>query len=208
MLDIVGEIFGSPNIELFGNGQLVYKEPGGGHAVNLHQDAAFFEFGGSGLSPIGTLNYCVDTNLSLNNGPLTVFPGTHRRGFIDHVDTSSHLGLDPAVWTVDAGVTLEGRAGDSILFHQHTVRSCHPWHPCRCPERSSSCRCTDLRRTIRPTRALPSSTDVSTANPVFPLTSLLLCASLALHPLPSAHLCFAVSDMQCLLSQTQSRRTE
>ena len=35
MLDIVGEIFGSPNIELFGNGQLVYKEPGGGHAVNL-----------------------------------------------------------------------------------------------------------------------------------------------------------------------------
>ena len=74
VLDIVGEIFGSPNIELFGNGQLVYKEPGGGHAVNLHQDAAFFEFGGSGLSPIGTLNYCVDTNCSLNNGPLTVFP--------------------------------------------------------------------------------------------------------------------------------------
>ena len=128
MLDIVGEIFGSPNIELFGNGQLVYKEPGGGHAVNLHQDAAFFEFGGSGLSPIGTLNYCVDTNRSLNNGPLTVFPGTHRRGFIDHVDTSSHLGLDPAVWTVDAGVTLEGRAGDSILFHQHTVHGSSPNH--------------------------------------------------------------------------------
>ena len=128
VLDIVGEIFGSPNIELFGNGQLVYKEPGGGHAVNLHQDAAFFEFGGSGLSPIGTLNYCVDTNRSLNNGPLTVFPGTHRRGFIDHVDTSSHLGLDPAVWTVDAGVTLEGRAGDSILFHQHTVHGSSPNH--------------------------------------------------------------------------------
>ena len=46
-----------------------------GHQVSLHQDAAFFEFGGSNLSPIGTLNYCVDTNITpLNNGPLTVFP--------------------------------------------------------------------------------------------------------------------------------------
>lgn len=128
VLDIVSAIFGSPNIELFGNGQLVFKEPGGGHAVNFHQDAAFFEFGGSGLSPIGTLNYCVDTDLGLNNGPLTVFPGTHRAGFIDHVDTSSHLGLDPAVWTVEDGVTVEGRAGDSILFHQHTVHGSTPNH--------------------------------------------------------------------------------
>eukprot|EP01052_Picozoa_sp_SAG31_P013893 SAG31_NODE_848_length_11534_cov_8.897463_3_plen_82_part_00 len=67
MLDIVEEIFGSPNIELFGQGQLVYKEPSGGHTVSLHQDAAFFEFGGSGLSPVGTLNYTVDTDNSIDN---------------------------------------------------------------------------------------------------------------------------------------------
>ena len=50
--------------------QVVYKEPTGGHTVNPHQDSAFFEYGGSGLSPVGTLNYLQDTNLEINNGPL------------------------------------------------------------------------------------------------------------------------------------------
>ena len=39
------------DVEVFGNGQLVYKEPMGGHLVNFHQDAAFFEF--SGVGPVG-----------------------------------------------------------------------------------------------------------------------------------------------------------
>eukprot|EP01043_Picozoa_sp_COSAG02_P002873 COSAG02_NODE_68_length_42582_cov_52.351129_9_plen_49_part_00 len=42
MLDIVQEIFGSPNVELFGQGQLVYKEPAGGHTVSLHQCVSMF----------------------------------------------------------------------------------------------------------------------------------------------------------------------
>jgi phytanoyl-CoA hydroxylase len=119
VLDIVAAIFQSQNIELFGNGQLVYKEPVGGHAVNIHQDAAFFEFGGSGLSPVGTLNYCVDTNSHLGNGPLTVFPGSHRHGFIPHADSCSHLGLEEASgWTLEAGVSIDGNAGDAVFFHQ------------------------------------------------------------------------------------------
>lgn len=80
------------------------------------------EFGGSGLSPVGTLNYTVDTDNTIDNGPLTVFPGSHRYGFIDHVDTSSHLGL-PSAWSVEAGVSIEGKAGDAILFHQVSGQS-------------------------------------------------------------------------------------
>ena len=52
VLDVVAAILGTEDVELFGNGQLVYKEPGGGHQVSFHQDAAFFEFGGTGMSPV------------------------------------------------------------------------------------------------------------------------------------------------------------
>jgi hypothetical protein len=130
VLDIVSAIFGAEDhpVELFGNGQLVYKEPQGGHIVSLHQDAAFFEFGGSGLSPIGTLNYCVDTTNALGNGPLTVFPGSHRGGFIEHVDSASHLGLDPAHWQLENGISIDGKAGDSILFNQYMVHGSPPNH--------------------------------------------------------------------------------
>ena len=154
------------DVEVFGNGQLVYKEPMGGHLVNFHQDAAFFEF--SGVGPVGkhpldlrpcvcapggvpgcvyvcavqsatlaivcpppitskytlvlcarvnspandapqctplhthkgTLNYTIDTDLNLSNGPLYVLPRSHA-SFIEHVDTSSHLGLDPTAYNVE-----------------------------------------------------------------------------------------------------------
>jgi hypothetical protein len=41
-LDLVEAILG-PNIELFMDGQCLYKEPVGGHPKNLHQDSAYFE---------------------------------------------------------------------------------------------------------------------------------------------------------------------
>ena len=127
VLDIVEGIFGSPNIELFGNGQVVYKVPNGGHTVRCHQDAAFFEFGGSGLSPVGTLNYQVATNTNpLSNGAIHVWPGSHRRGYIQHGDTSSHLGLPAEDWPLSTGLAVNGEAGDSILFHQFLVHASPP----------------------------------------------------------------------------------
>ena len=130
-------------MELFGNGQLVYKEPGGGHLVNFHQDAAFFEF--SGLGPIGTLNYCVDTDLERNNGPLYVLPKSHLR-YIEHIDTSSHLGLPASKYNtkMPGMVVIEGKAGDSIFFHQYTVHGSPPNH-------SPSARPTFINRYTRPT---------------------------------------------------------
>src|SRR3712207_7906849 len=40
--DIVEAIL-VPNIELFLNGQCLYKEPVGGHPKHLHQDSAYFD---------------------------------------------------------------------------------------------------------------------------------------------------------------------
>lgn len=115
-ISIVEAILG-PNIELFGNGQCLYKEPVGGHPKHLHQDSAYFEHCYEG--PVGTLNYVVDTDLV--NGALHVVPDSHRMGQLKHIDTFSHLGLDDGEWPWERAVPIIGKAGDSIFFHVKTV---------------------------------------------------------------------------------------
>ncbi len=115
-LDIVEAILG-PNIELFGNGQCLYKEPVGGHPKHLHQDSAYFEHRYEG--PVGILSYVVDTDLV--NGALHVVPGSHRLGQLKHIDTFSHLGLDDDEWPWERALPIVGKAGDSIFFHVKMV---------------------------------------------------------------------------------------
>jgi phytanoyl-CoA hydroxylase len=99
------------------NGQCLYKEPVGGHPKHLHQDSAYFEHRFEG--PVGVLNYAVDTDLV--NGALHVVPGSHRLGQLRHVDTFSHLGLDPQEWTWEQALPICGQAGDAILFHVRCI---------------------------------------------------------------------------------------
>jgi hypothetical protein len=122
-VDIVEAILG-PNIELFINGQCLYKEPVGGHPKHLHQDAAYFEHRYEG--PVGVLNYAVDTNLQ--NGALYVVPGSHRMGVLKHIDTFSHLGLDPHEWPWERALPIIGKAGDAIFFHVKTIHGSQENH--------------------------------------------------------------------------------
>lgn len=115
-LDILEAILG-PDIELFGNGQSLVKEPVGGHPKHLHQDSAYFAHRYEG--PVGILTYVVDTDL--DNGALHVVPGSHKQGQLRHVDTFSHLGLDDNEWPWEAALPIPGKAGDSIFFHVRTV---------------------------------------------------------------------------------------
>ena len=115
-LDIVEAILG-PNIELFGNGQSLVKEPVGGHPKHLHQDSAYFEHRYQG--PVAILSYVVDTDLV--NGALHVAPGSNKRGQLRHVDTFTHLGLDEDEWPWEAALPITGQAGDSIFFNVRTV---------------------------------------------------------------------------------------
>ncbi|HET6383459.1 MAG TPA: phytanoyl-CoA dioxygenase family protein [Armatimonadota bacterium] len=115
-LDILEAIIG-PNIELFMNGQCLYKEPVGGHPKNLHQDSAYFEHRFDG--PVATLNYVVDTDLV--NGALHVVPGSHRMGTLQHIDTLSHLALDEHEWPWESALPVCGNAGDAIFFHYKTI---------------------------------------------------------------------------------------
>jgi hypothetical protein len=115
-IDIVEQILG-PNVELFMDGQCLYKEPVGGHPKNLHQDGAYFEHKFEG--PVAILNYAVDTDL--NNGALYVVPGSHKLGMLKHVDTFSHLGLDEHEWPWERALPVIGKAGDAIFFHVKTI---------------------------------------------------------------------------------------
>ncbi|MBI3910688.1 MAG: phytanoyl-CoA dioxygenase family protein [Armatimonadetes bacterium] len=122
-LDILAAILG-PNIELFSHGQCLYKEPAGGHPKLLHQDAAYFEHRYEG--PVAILSYAVDTDLV--NGALHVVPGSHRLGQLPHIDTFSHLGLDPDEWPWERALPVVGQAGDSIFFHYRTIHGSQENH--------------------------------------------------------------------------------
>jgi len=115
-VDIMEEVLG-PNIELFINGQCLYKEPIGGHPKKLHQDASYFEHRYEG--PVAALTYVVDTDVQ--NGALHVVPGSHKLGILRHVDTFSHLGLDESIWNFDKALPVVGKAGDAIFFNVKTI---------------------------------------------------------------------------------------
>ncbi|MCX6367516.1 MAG: phytanoyl-CoA dioxygenase family protein [Armatimonadetes bacterium] len=115
-VDLVEAVLG-PNIELFLDGQCLYKEPVGGHTKNLHQDSAYFEHRFEG--PMASLNYVVDTDLV--NGALHVVPGSHKLGQLTHIDTFSHLGLDPDEWPWEKSLPICGKAGDAIFFHYRCI---------------------------------------------------------------------------------------
>lgn len=123
LLDIMEAILG-PDVELFMNGQCLYKEPVGGHPKHLHQDSAYFEHRFEG--PVGVLSYVVDTDLV--NGALYVAPGSHRLGQLRHVDTFSHLGLEEEEWPWDRALPVIGSAGDSIFFNVRTVHGSQENH--------------------------------------------------------------------------------
>jgi phytanoyl-CoA hydroxylase len=116
LLDIVEGVIG-PDIELFLDGQCLYKEPVGGHPKNLHQDSAYFEHRFDG--PVAILNYVVDTDLV--NGALHVVPGSHKLGQLAHIDTFSHLGLDPDEWPWERSLPIVGKAGDAIFFNYRCI---------------------------------------------------------------------------------------
>ncbi len=122
-VDVVEAILG-PNVELFDNGQSLYKEPVGGHPKNLHQDSAYFEHRYDG--PVALLNYAVDTDLV--NGALYVVPGSHKFGTLTHIDTFSHLGLDEDEWPWEKALPITGRPGDTIFFHYRTIHGSQENH--------------------------------------------------------------------------------
>jgi hypothetical protein len=125
MIEILGPLLGA-NIRLQ-NSKLNTKAPGGGAAVEWHQDWAFYPHTNDDVLAVGML--LEDT--AEENGPLMVVPGTHRGPVLDHHQGGVFCGaIDPRdpLFEKDQAVSLTGRAGTITVHHARTLHGSAPNH--------------------------------------------------------------------------------
>lgn len=101
------------------------KAPGGGAAVEWHQDWAFYPHTNDDLLAFGLML----EDVGLENGPLQVIPGSHRGPVLSHMHDGRFAGavdaLDPEFQSSKA-VTLTGRAGSMTVHHVRTLHGSAP----------------------------------------------------------------------------------
>jgi len=113
-----------PDIRLH-TSKLNTKAPGGGAAVEWHQDWAFYPHTNDDILAVGILLEDVDEA----NGPLMIVPGTHRDPILSHHRDGVFCGaIDPAdpLFTPERAVTITGRAGDLSLHHARVLHGSAP----------------------------------------------------------------------------------
>ncbi|MDT8342791.1 MAG: phytanoyl-CoA dioxygenase family protein [Thermohalobaculum sp.] len=101
------------------------KAPGGGAAVEWHQDWAFYPHTNDDLLAFGLML----EDVTPDNGPLMVIPGTHRGPILDHRTNGVFCGaIDPEdpLFARDRAVTLTGRAGSMTVHHARLLHGSAP----------------------------------------------------------------------------------
>ena len=101
------------------------KAPGGGAAVEWHQDWAFYPHTNDDMLALGLMLEDVDAD----NGPLMVIPGSHKGPVLSHMANGVFCGaIDPgdAAFEHDKAVTLTGKAGDMTVHHVRTLHGSSP----------------------------------------------------------------------------------
>lgn len=101
------------------------KAPGGGAAVEWHQDWAFYPHTNDDLLAFGLMLEDVD----LENGPLQVIPGSHKGPVLNHMHKGRFCGAvdadDPEL-DLSKAVTLTGKAGSMTVHHARTLHGSAP----------------------------------------------------------------------------------
>ncbi len=101
------------------------KAPGGGAAVEWHQDWAFYPHTHDGLLALGLMLEDVDEA----NGPLMVVPGSHKGPILSHHAGGVFCGAvdsDDPLFDKERAVTLTGKAGDMTVHHVRTLHGSAP----------------------------------------------------------------------------------
>ncbi|TNF22243.1 MAG: phytanoyl-CoA dioxygenase family protein [Rhodobacteraceae bacterium] len=101
------------------------KAPGGGAAVEWHQDWAFYPHTNDDLLAFGLML----EDVTPDNGPLQVIPGSHRGPVLSHHANGVFCGaVDPDDPEFQAGkiVTLTGKAGHMTVHHARTLHGSAP----------------------------------------------------------------------------------
>ncbi|MFT4728747.1 MAG: phytanoyl-CoA hydroxylase [Granulosicoccus sp.] len=113
-----------PDVRLH-NSKLNTKAPGGGVAVEWHQDWAFYPHTNDNLLAISIML----NDVSMENGPLMVIPGSHKEGVLDHSANGVFAGAinpdDPA-FDINRAIPLTGRAGNMTIHHVRTLHGSAP----------------------------------------------------------------------------------
>ncbi|MDX1779938.1 MAG: phytanoyl-CoA dioxygenase family protein [Thalassovita sp.] len=101
------------------------KAPGGGAAVEWHQDWAFYPHSNDSMLAFGLMLEDVDEA----NGPLQVIPGTHKGEILSHHANGVFCGAvdpDDPLFEGDKAVTLTGKAGDMTVHHARVLHGSAP----------------------------------------------------------------------------------
>ena len=100
--------------------KLNMKSAGFGAAVEWHQDWAFYPYTNDDVLAVGLI---ID-DMGLENGPLMVFPGTHKMGVFNHHNDGVFAGaMDIEACGLDMkdAVPLTGPAGSISIHHARIV---------------------------------------------------------------------------------------
>ncbi|KMK68256.1 phytanoyl-CoA dioxygenase family protein [Puniceibacterium sp. IMCC21224] len=120
---VLNDLLG-PDINLI-TSKLNTKAPGGGAAVEWHQDWAFYPHTNDDLLAVGLLLEDVEPD----NGPLLVIPGTHKGPILSHEAGGVFCGAinpDDPLFERDRAVTLTGKAGSLSVHHVRTLHGSAP----------------------------------------------------------------------------------
>ena len=101
------------------------KAPGGGMAVEWHQDWAFYPHTNDSLLAFGLML----EDVNLENGPLQVIPGSHKGPVLSHHHNGIFCGaIDPddPDFQREKIVTLTGQAGSMTVHHARTLHGSAP----------------------------------------------------------------------------------
>ncbi len=122
-VDAVAQLIG-PNVE-FNNSKINSKQPGTATEVKFHQDFMFQPHTNEDL--VACLFFIDD--VTLENGPLNVVPGTHRAELWDHWHDGVYTGaVSPEVEAthVANAVPVHGPAGSACLMHTRLLHGSAP----------------------------------------------------------------------------------
>ena len=121
ILDIVTALLG-PNVR-YHNNKLNMKNPAGGAAVEWHQDWAFYPHTNDDILEVGI---ALD-DMTMENGPLMVIPGSHRGQIWDHHQDGMFVGAvtDPNFSPENAKPVVV-KAGGITLHHVRILHGSKP----------------------------------------------------------------------------------
>lgn len=101
------------------------KAPGGGAAVEWHQDWAFYPHTNDSMLAFGLML----EDVTPENGPLMVIPGTHKGPILSHHNNGVFCGAinpDDPLFQMEKAVTLTGKAGTMTVHHARTLHGSAP----------------------------------------------------------------------------------